>query len=245
MKKNAMLKIAAILLVAVLLTTCAISTTFAKYVTNAVDGTEQSARVAKWGVKFTAAADDVDPDEPIFLEELKKSEGFYLYQANEEIVAPGQTNTGKIFGVTAEGTPEVAFKLTATVDVKFENWTKEGGAEYLPLSFKIGGTTVTLTGDTNDLKEEALEKALAAAIVGGDATKAVKNDGTEVSYSVSQEYTAGTPVTDVITAATFTWAWDGGNDTDDTYLGNVAATGDAAAAKIIINYSLAAEQIVE
>ena len=59
MKKNAMLKIAAILLVAVLLTTCAISTTFAKYVTNTADYAPSEARVAKWGLTFTSINADI------------------------------------------------------------------------------------------------------------------------------------------------------------------------------------------
>ena len=47
MKKNAMMRIASVLLVAVLLTTCSISGTFAKYVSKASG--EDSARVAYWG----------------------------------------------------------------------------------------------------------------------------------------------------------------------------------------------------
>lgn len=47
MKKNAMMRIASVLLVAVLLTTCSISGTFAKYVSEASG--EDSARVAYWG----------------------------------------------------------------------------------------------------------------------------------------------------------------------------------------------------
>ena len=49
MKKNKMMRIASVLLVAVLLSTCAISGTFAKYVTQ-VSGND-SARVARWGIK--------------------------------------------------------------------------------------------------------------------------------------------------------------------------------------------------
>lgn len=49
MKKNKMMRIASVLLVAVLLSTCAISGTFAKYVTSA-EGSD-SARVAKWDFK--------------------------------------------------------------------------------------------------------------------------------------------------------------------------------------------------
>ena len=47
MKKNIMMRVASALLIAVLLTTCAISGTFAKYVTTT--GSSDNARVAKWG----------------------------------------------------------------------------------------------------------------------------------------------------------------------------------------------------
>lgn len=49
MKKNKMMRIASVLLVAVLMSTCAISGTFAKYVTEATGS--DSARVAKWDFK--------------------------------------------------------------------------------------------------------------------------------------------------------------------------------------------------
>lgn len=48
MKKNKIMRIASVLLVAVILTTCAISGTFAKYVTSG-SGSD-TARVAKFGV---------------------------------------------------------------------------------------------------------------------------------------------------------------------------------------------------
>ena len=48
MKTNKIMRVASVLLVAVLLTTCAISGTFAKYVTTGNTG--DGARVAKWGI---------------------------------------------------------------------------------------------------------------------------------------------------------------------------------------------------
>ena len=72
MKKNVMMRVASALLVAVLMTTCAISGTFAKYTTTASG--KDAARVANWGFEgaatltlenlFLASYDDV--------EELKK-----------------------------------------------------------------------------------------------------------------------------------------------------------------------------
>ena len=55
MKKNIMMRLSALLLVAVLLTTCVISGTFAKYVTT--DQETDSASVAKWGVTVDVAGD--------------------------------------------------------------------------------------------------------------------------------------------------------------------------------------------
>ena len=56
MKKNRMMRVASALLVAVLLTTCAISGTFAKYVTT--ESGSDFARVAKWGVNVEAESFD-------------------------------------------------------------------------------------------------------------------------------------------------------------------------------------------
>ena len=55
--KNKMMRIASVLLVAALITTCAISGTFAKYVTK-VSG-EDTARVAKWGILLGMEGDDL------------------------------------------------------------------------------------------------------------------------------------------------------------------------------------------
>ena len=58
--KNKSVKIAALAIMLCLLTTCAIGTTFAKYVTGA--DAEDYARVAKWGVKIDIAGDDMFKD---------------------------------------------------------------------------------------------------------------------------------------------------------------------------------------
>ena len=52
MKKNKMMRVASVLLIAVLMSTCAISGTFAKYTTSV--SSSDSARVAKWGFEPVA-----------------------------------------------------------------------------------------------------------------------------------------------------------------------------------------------
>ena len=132
MKKNAMLKIAAILLVAVLLTTCAISSTFAKYATS---GTENSAtaRVAKWGVTANATfltgdnlfLDAYGSSTPDGIGEIKH------VQATDTLVAPGTYNSITIDSV-ATGTPEVSGMISFAAALTLENW-----GTYCPLIFKV------------------------------------------------------------------------------------------------------------
>ena len=126
MKKNKMLRIASILLVVTLLSTCVISGTFAKYVTKA-EGSDQ-ARVAKWGIIVGVEGDSA------FKTEYKTDEtgegaypGEFSVVANESInlldmaepehvVAPGTKGNG--LKGTVVGTPEVATRYTLTIS----NW---------------------------------------------------------------------------------------------------------------------------
>ena len=104
MRKNKFMRAASGLLVAVLLTTCVISGTFAKYVTSA-DGTD-SARVARWG--FT--------DTSITFDDLFKS-SYDNVSGAEDVVAPGTTNSAQFkFDYTKNETaPEVAYKFKVDI----------------------------------------------------------------------------------------------------------------------------------
>ncbi|MBR6427468.1 MAG: hypothetical protein IKS28_06555 [Clostridia bacterium] len=113
--KNKMMRIASVLLVAALITTCAISGTFAKYVTK-VSG-EDSARVAKWGIILgvsggEAFADKYKTDEVGTTEMPNVYEGeFSVVSSNEDkVVAPGTSSDDVEPALTATvvGTPEVA-----------------------------------------------------------------------------------------------------------------------------------------
>jgi hypothetical protein len=113
--KNKMMRIASVLLVAALITTCAISGTFAKYVTK-VEGTDK-ARVAKWGIVLTV-------DGNAFAEKYAATDAKYLDAEGkfsvvssvegEKVVAPG-TNSKLVndnYVATVKGTPEVATRYT-------------------------------------------------------------------------------------------------------------------------------------
>jgi cell division protein FtsL len=137
MKKNAMLKIAAILMVAVLLTTCAISSTFAKYTTRATSST--NARVAKWGVTVDA---DVFSETALFKNAYSSENGSVDLATDELGMAPG-TKGSIDLDANIEGQPEVSgeviVKVTFTID---DSWKlKDGSTFHCPLKVSAGTKT--------------------------------------------------------------------------------------------------------
>ena len=126
MKKNKMMRIASILLVVTLLSTCVISGTFAKYVTKA-EGEDQ-ARVAKWGILLSMEGDK------LFAEEYAAHDETFVSQDGEklsvrvdpdyagdirDLVAPGTTNDGFKAGIV--GKPEVAVRYTLHIDPEWSD----------------------------------------------------------------------------------------------------------------------------
>jgi hypothetical protein len=233
MKKNAMLKIAAILMVAVLLTTCAISSTFAKYVSPTVNLAAAQARVAKWGINITATKAD---GKDLF---LNSYDGTVTGTSNALVVAPGTANAASPFAVeisSDEDAPEVKYQIVVTSNFDIANWTTTGSDFYCPLVIKIGSTTVEgLKFNSETEFEAAVNKAFASAILGTETT--VNDEGKFVRV-----YEAGnkpTTVTAANTAITWSWAFSTGdaNDAKDTILG------DNANATVKLDFSVGAEQI--
>ena len=127
MKKNTMMRLASFLLIAVLISTSAISGTYAKYVTQ--DSASDSARVAKWGVTAMVdgslfggnynAVDSTDGGNIISatytgsVDSAKDAKGV-------NIVAPG-TKSDKGLKIGVSGTPEVKTKVEITVDKAEKN----------------------------------------------------------------------------------------------------------------------------
>ena len=135
MKKNRMMRVASALLVAVLLSTCAISGTFAKYV--AKGSGSDTARVAKWGVQVTGTA-----------------------ETTEDVVAPG--TTGNMAAFTITGTPEVAVrvKFEGTLELG-DKWVDSISAYYCPIEITVGTTTYK---GLDYASADAFETAVNAAI---------------------------------------------------------------------------------
>lgn len=82
MKKNKMMRVASVLLIAVLMSTCAISGTFAKYTTSV--SSSDSARVAKWG--FEPVAMDITG---LFDKVYDEGATDYTVESEVDVIAPG------------------------------------------------------------------------------------------------------------------------------------------------------------
>lgn len=118
MRKNRMMRLASILLVAVLMTTCTISGTFAKYVTSVES--QDSARVAYWG--FKAESMDISS---LFV--ATYDAGKVKAQNLKDVIAPGTKGSASFAfiydeTVKANGTdlemtgPEVAYTFEVAVE---------------------------------------------------------------------------------------------------------------------------------
>ena len=212
MKKNIMMRLSALLLVAVLLTTCVISGTFAKYVTTG--SASDSAKVAKWGVEITAetwADDNLEAD-------LTAAEDHIVASASSDLLAPG---TGVHFAsVNVTGQPDVAVKVTYTADLELAGWALADSSVYCPLVFVINGDAHSYAGVTASSVDD-FEAKIEAYIA-----------------AYTEEYSAGVNLADFgagkLTVSCY-WAYESGNDSADSYLGNQASIGNAPTVNLTIN----------
>ena len=250
MRKNKMMRLASVLLVAVLLTTSVISGTYAKYVTTA-SGTD-SARVAKWGITMITGTD-------IFSD---KYDSTVASINGDKVVAPGTTNSN-IY--TVGGTPETAYVITfdgtATKDVFL------GAANYTypaPYAASMSANATELTNPYYPVKYQVqieTGKGLVSAIELGGLSNGTHtfNNLEEAMTALSKtkvKFDANTPCD---LKVTITWEWWFDQETGakvvkhtdhtsvdkfDTILGDLAAMryGDTVAlttaAEINVNYGL-------
>lgn len=207
MRKNRMMRAAAGLLVATLLSTSIIAGTFAKYVTSGT-GTD-TARVAKWGVTVTANGET-------FAKEYNKTDNSFTLdtktvESTADVVAPG--TSGSMAKMTLSGTPEVAVKVNYAGAFKLDDNWKVAEEFYCPLIIKVksanGETEIKQTENINTAEKfnTAVNNAIAA---------------------YSKEYKAGTNLGTVDgDSLTVTWEWPfGGNDIKDTALGDAGTAGN-------------------
>ena len=226
MKKNKMMRIASVLLVAVLLSTCAISGTFAKYITS--KESTDTARVAKFGVDLAVTVDGAFATEYDADTTATDKLGVAIAKTvvasstdSDNLVAPG-TKGDLMASATIAGTPEVAVNVKQEATLVLTGW-EVNGTYYCPLVITVDGT-----------KFYGMDYTSAAEFIA--AVEAALDS--DVNYA---------PNTDLTESHSVTWAWafegTDGKQTDelDTALGNYAAkTGDI---KISFTYKVIVTQI--
>lgn len=202
MRKNKLMRAAAGLMVATLLTTSIISGTLAKYTVS--KEADDTARVAKFGVAINAAG-------TTFANSYVKDDESATTVTNSvastsKVIAPG-TN-GKMAGIQLTGTPEVAVKVSYKGEFSLnDNWTVDG-AFYCPLEIKINSDTIKGT-DYNKAS---------------DFVNAVNSK----IDAYSQTYEPGKDLSTVDNSnLAITWAWnfDKNDDAKDTKLGDATNAG--------------------
>ena len=222
MKKSVLFRIALVMLVLTMVTSCFVGGTFAKYVTSKTGA--DSARVAKFGVGVTVTGET-------FAEVYENKENGNTAattastkitvdaEDNKEVVAPG--TKGNMFAIALTGTPEVdvEVKYEAIVDLG-DNWKDADDKYYCPLVITVGTSSVYGLGfDSADAFEAAVENLIADHTAEYDAN-------TDLS------------VTTNVAVPSVSWEWPFStspeNDVKDTYLGDQAAAGNAATVALTV-----------
>lgn len=233
-KTGKTMRVAGLLLALVLVTSCFVGGTFAKYVTS--NGGQDHARVAKFGVNVTAVGDvfakEYDAKDPT----VQGYDGQVIAKSvissdnTKKVVAPGTAKSNALT-VSVTGKPEVAVEVKYEAHVTLNdaintdhNWKLEDGSYYCPLVITV-----------NDTKYNGLDYASATEFenaVEGAINSLTKNypANTELSKSGSKGV-----------AISWEWPFEGAtgakgtqSDLNDTYLGDQAANGKAATVGIIV-----------
>ena len=190
MKKNVLMRAASGLLVATMLTTCAISGTFAKYVTQ--DNGGDVARVAKWGVVVQVEGDlygqkylNKEGGNTVTLDS-GVAVGVDGQQINNQlnVVAPGTNSKANKFAFGINGTPEVDSQTT--IKVRAQNIYLNKGEYGVMVPLATGVVTKENFKDLADITENNAGVAVTANQYNGLWLK-----GDDGSYTRAKAYEAG------------------------------------------------------
>lgn len=230
------MRVAGLLLALVLVTSCFVGGTFAKYVTS--NGGQDSARVAKFGVEVTATGDvfakEYDAKDPTVQdyngEVIAKSVISSGTTDNDKVVAPGTAKENALT-VSVTGKPEVAVEVKYEAHVTLNdtihtdhNWKLADGGYYCPLVITVNGTEYNGLNYASATEfEDAVEGAINSLTKNYPANTDLGESGSkgvEISWKWPFEGATGSKGSQ--------------SDLNDTYLGNQAAEGNAATVGIIV-----------
>ena len=215
-KKNVLMRSAGLLLVLVLVTSCFVGSTFAKYTVG--NAGYDTARVAKFGV-------NIEANGTMFAKEYDEGTTVKSVISTDKVVAPG--TKGEMVRMAISGTPEVAVQVTyaATLTLN-DKWTDKEGKFYCPLRITIATSDGNehyygLDYDNATLFAQAVQDAIGSFNARYEA-------GTDLSTITAKGSTLAPTVS-------WEWAYEGSGihtmtqtDERDTYLGDQAAAGEAA-----------------
>ena len=241
MKKNKMMRLASLLLVMVLMTTCVIGGTFAKYTTT--NGGSDTAQVAKFGVKIEVA-DDLG----MFATEYAKTDAAYTgtlsvkSSTDAQLVAPGTSGS---MSFTISGAPEVATRVSIVFDDSCSAIQLAASEYTLPAGYyEAADKKVTTTAVYEPIKFYFGEDEITANTAYNLTLSDLKS---AMSTAFTKDYAPNPD--DVELADTYylgwCWAFEDASNTNanflDTYLGYQAAT--ATAQKEVLDFDITVTQI--
>ena len=218
-RKNHTLKLAGILLALVLVTSCFVGGTFAKYVTSGTG--KDTARVAKFGVTVTANGSTFAEQYATDDETVRAIASSVVSSERKKVVAPG--TKGDMVSMTLSGSAEVAVKVTykATVNLG-DKWVADG-VYYCPLVITVNNKNIN-----------GLDYTTAADFA---AAVEAEIDGYTKNYVANTDFSGDQAANYEKDSLKVSWRWNfeatqfaKGDQTDekDTILGNAAANGNAA-----------------
>lgn len=230
------MRVAGLLLALVLVTSCFVGGTFAKYTTGNYG--EDNARVAKFGVAVQGTSDMFDPTyktDDTSVTAIANS--VVAFNGTDNLVAPG-TKKDNCLTASVTGTPEVAVdvKYVASMNLTGKWQSDDTGTFYCPLIIKVNNTAIKGTDYTTK------EDFIAAVVNAVSSHNAQYAPNTNLANETNDKLS-------------ISWEWpfevkneagvvDHTIDLKDTYLGDLAANAaDNEMPKIHLGLYLTVTQI--
>ena len=227
MKKNKIMRIASLLLIAVLLTTSIISGTFAKYVTSG-EASDQ-ARVAKFGVTIAASGSLFNVN--YFNSKLTNGPAGYVEDEYNTLLTVESSNGDKLVAPGTQNTDGLSFAIAGApeVDVLIKLAVEDGSKDIWLGQATYPDRTTAVTGDS--FNNEMFYRPIVYTLKLGahELVSGTLEDITAFLGDYELYVDANTNMSGADYTYTLTWSWDfdkngaGTFDKHDTLLGDIAA----------------------